>query len=158
MVHALGTWYIPLGHGICPWDRSARATCDLSMGWTAWDGWTGWMEWTAWTGHLWFVEGKQTFFISGWFPEMKKVCFPSTNHTWESMQSMPCSPCHVVHPMQSTMQTMLHVRTCPRGMYHVPRACTMSQGHVPCPKAIYHIQRLFFIKSYFSNQIYSSTI
>ena len=77
-------------------------------------------------------------------PDMKKVCFPSTNHTWESMQSMPCSPCHAVHPMQS-MQTMLHVQTCPRGMYHVPRACTMSQGHVPYPETRYRVHRVYTI-------------
>ena len=71
-------------------------------------------------------------------PEMKKVCFPSTNHTWESMQSMPCSPCHAVHAMQS-MQTMLKSQVA--RAEHVPRACTMSQPDIPCPKGIYHIQR-----------------
>ena len=64
-------------------------------------------------------------------PDMKKVCFPSRNHAWQSMQSMPCSPCHAVHADHVARADLSqgHV-PCPKGMYHVPRACTMSRHQI----------------------------
>ena len=77
---ALGTWYMPLGQV-----RTCNMVCMDCMAWTAWHGLHG-MD--CMDSHVWFVEGKQTFFIFGCLLDMHKaVC------TCNAMACLDCMDC-----------------------------------------------------------------